>query len=100
MKYYVALVISRDPIKLPKNLSKNKSVQHLITTELEMDKDILDGLGDHSWRIDKSAPEYCDGSNQLHYGNGSAISVAILDWLKNLCRSVAYRPFYFRFRKD
>lgn len=100
MKYHVALIISKSPIKLPKKLSKDESVQHLITTEFEMGKDILDGLGDDDRRIEKSAPEYCRGITTLFDGKGSSISVAITDWLRNLCSSVSYEPFYFRFRKD
>lgn len=96
MKYHIALIISRNPINLPEDLSEDKGVQHLIIGEFEMDKDIgyITGLK-NSARVEKSAPEHCDGMLAPFVGRGPSISVAILDWLKNLCGSTAYRPLYF-----
>jgi hypothetical protein len=99
-KYYVALIISKNPFVLPEDLSADEGVQHLIVGEFEMDKDIMHDSHSDCWRIKKSAPENCDEVNQLHCGYGSTISVVILDWLRNLCKSVVYRPIYFRLRKD
>lgn len=98
MKYYTALVISKAPFSLPEELSRDQNIKHLITTEFEMGKEINFAPGHDSGCIaDKSAPEYCNDSNQLFRGSGSSISGAILDWLRNLCKSSAYRPFYFKF---
>ena len=97
MKYYVALVISKEPIELPKNLSEDKSVQHLVVQEFQMDKDINFVTGfKNSCEIRKSAPKYCREMTAPFEGRGSSISVAILDWLRNLCKSVPYEPLYFK----
>ncbi|MFA6184067.1 MAG: hypothetical protein WC682_03115 [Parcubacteria group bacterium] len=96
-KYYIALIISKEPINLPEDLLKGKGIRHLIAEEFEVGEDIIsDPTNEDYWQIKKSAPKHCGGINQLHYGNGLTISVAILNWLKNLCASTAYNPFYFQ----
>ncbi|HBI16863.1 MAG: hypothetical protein UR60_C0015G0023 [Candidatus Moranbacteria bacterium GW2011_GWF2_34_56] len=98
MRYYVALVISKSPFSLPKKLSKDSNVQHLITQEFEMGADInFAPVHYDSCVVGKSAPEYCNGVTQLFRGVGSSISTAVLDWLKNLCASTAYKPSYFKY---
>jgi len=96
-KRYVTFIISKEPIKLPEGLFENPNVQHLITTEFQMGTDInLRSIHNYDRQIEKSAPEYCSEVTQLFRGGGSCISVAILDWLKNLCGSTAYVPLYFK----
>ncbi|EKE21394.1 MAG: hypothetical protein ACD_7C00262G0001 [uncultured bacterium] len=97
MIYYATLIISKEPIKLPEDLSADPNVQHLVSQEFKIGTDINFFPGhNHSCKIEKSAPEYCNEVAQLFRGGGSSISVAILDWLKHLCRSTAYKPLYFK----
>lgn len=94
-KYYAVLVISHEPIDLG-NIAKDPHVQHCVVKEFDHTTDVA--IDHNGWKIDKSAPEFCNGVAVIHHGYGESISVVIADWFKNLFRSTGYIPLYFRNR--
>lgn len=97
MRYYAVFVISRKPIDLG-NLVEDPNVQHLVEKEFIQSADITSAGDRRGWRIEKSAPEHCDGVGFVHRAYGESISVVIADWFKNLCRSMSYVPRYHKNR--
>ncbi len=90
-KYYVVFVVSELPIDT--NFIEGKSgTLHFIKQEIETGKEIV--TSDGEWKIEKATPENCNGVTSIHTGRGGTISVAITDWIKNLCSSIQYVPFY------
>lgn len=96
-KRHVLLVISRDPIDLKDlNLEQQDAVEHLINEELE-----IHGDGNGKMFIVKSLPEQTLAKASNPYeGRGGALSVAITDWLYNVCGSPVYEPLRNRRRRE
>ncbi|KKP67058.1 MAG: hypothetical protein UR65_C0079G0003 [Candidatus Moranbacteria bacterium GW2011_GWE2_35_164] len=79
MIYYATLIISKEPINLPEDLSADPNVQHLVSQKFKMGTDINFFPGhNHSCKIEKSAPEYCNEVAQLFRGRLHRIQTAVL----------------------
>ena len=70
-------------------------VQHHIKETFEYKKEIRpDPSGSGMMRVAKSVPEHLGGSTEEVIGYGNTVSVAIADWIRNLCGKAYYDPVY------
>ena len=61
-------------------------IRHDIVVELTLDSP----GGGKGWRARGAAPQNCRGSQEIFEGHGRAHGTAVINWLENLDRSMAY----------
>ncbi len=90
-KQHVLFVISDEPIGL--NIDPNDTL-HLIRTEVGIE------YSESGFGINTAIPDDCAyTSSVVVKGKGETKSEVISDWLKNVCNSSSYYPFYLQ-RRD
>lgn len=94
VKYHIALIISKNSIDLSSFDLKDNGVQHFICEELEL-KSAGESSGD--WKIEHDVSHHgikAEGIRVNLSVMGSTVSVAIVNWLKDLVSSFHYLPLY------
>ncbi len=68
---------------------KRDQLQHCVTAEL-----VIEGDGQGGQMVRGKPPQECFLMHCEMYGHGKTISAAVINWLDNLCSSMAYVPEY------
>jgi hypothetical protein len=83
MERFVTLIISDEPVKLPKKV--RETARHCIQEQVNVKFDR--GYGE-------IVQSLSDGTSRLAHGTGQCESGVICDWLRNICASRSYIPQY------
>ncbi|MCL5012297.1 MAG: hypothetical protein M1320_02650 [Patescibacteria group bacterium] len=89
-KKYMLFMVSDNPIIPPVDTS---GVEHLVYEELNIGYG-----GNDNWKITKSVSNHlpdinAHSVNSIVSGGGMSVSIAIIDWLKNLLSTFGYKSF-------